>query len=108
MKVFRVLTPQISENKHNKLGTLQGKYTCQDNVPKDIMAKVRMENYDAECRTTAEAGGILTVGYDRHLSKTIPLVVAGSFGNIFSRNSINNTLLGVELPALITEKDGFS
>jgi len=35
------------------------------------------------------------------LAKQIPLVVAGSFGNIFSRNSINNALLGVELPALV-------
>lgn len=35
------------------------------------------------------------------LAKQIPLVAAGSFSNIFSRNSINNALLGVELPALI-------
>lgn len=35
------------------------------------------------------------------MAKQIPLVVAGSFGNIFSRNSINNALLGVELPALV-------
>lgn len=35
------------------------------------------------------------------LAKGIPLVVAGSFGNIFSRNSINNALMGVEVPKLI-------
>lgn len=35
------------------------------------------------------------------LAKQIPLVAAGSFGNIFSRNSINNALLGVELPRLV-------
>lgn len=35
------------------------------------------------------------------LAKDIPLVVAGSFGNIFSRNSINNALLGLEVPRLI-------
>jgi homoaconitate hydratase len=28
-------------------------------------------------------------------------VVAGSFGSIFSRNSINNALLGLELPHLV-------
>ena len=28
-------------------------------------------------------------------------MVAGSFGNIFSRNSINNALLTLEIPALI-------
>ncbi|KAL8877897.1 MAG: hypothetical protein Q9192_008570, partial [Flavoplaca navasiana] len=31
----------------------------------------------------------------------IPLVIAGSFGNIFSRNSINNALMGVEVPKLV-------
>jgi homoaconitate hydratase len=35
------------------------------------------------------------------LAKKIPLVVASSFGNISSRNSINNTLLGLEVPRLI-------
>lgn len=35
------------------------------------------------------------------LAKKIPLVVAGSFGNIFSRNSVNNALMGIELPRLI-------
>lgn len=28
--------------------------------------------------------------------------MAGSFGNIFSRNSINNALMGIELPRLIS------
>jgi homoaconitate hydratase len=28
--------------------------------------------------------------------------VAGSFGNIFSRNSINNALMGVEVPRLVS------
>lgn len=35
------------------------------------------------------------------LAKGIPLVVAGSLGNIFSRNSINNALMGVEVPRLV-------
>jgi homoaconitate hydratase len=35
------------------------------------------------------------------LAKGIPLVVAGSFSNIFGRNSINNALLTVEVPRLI-------
>lgn len=35
------------------------------------------------------------------LAKKIPLVVAGSFGNIFSRNSINNALMTLEVPKLI-------
>ncbi|KAF3926440.1 hypothetical protein AA313_de0206236 [Arthrobotrys entomopaga] len=89
-----------------------GKYTYQ-NVPRERMAEVCMENYDPEFRTTAKAGDILVSGYNfgcgssreqaatSILAKGIPLVVAGSFGNIFSRNSINNALLGVELPRLV-------
>ena len=44
------------------------------------------------------------------LAKKIPLVVAGSFASIFSWNSINNGLMGVEVPKLVTaaERDVFS
>ncbi|KAF2810831.1 homoaconitase mitochondrial precursor [Mytilinidion resinicola] len=89
-----------------------GKYTYQDDVPRDIMAEVCMENYDTTFRSTAKAGDILVAGFNfgcgssreqaatAILAKGIPLVVAGSFGNIFSRNSINNALMGVEVPKL--------
>lgn len=90
-----------------------GKYTYQDDVPKEKMAEVCMENYDSNFGSVARAGDILVSGFNfgtgssreqaatAILAKGIPLVVAGSFGNIFSRNSINNALLGVELPRLI-------
>jgi homoaconitate hydratase len=35
------------------------------------------------------------------LAKKIPLVISGSFGNIFARNSINNAPMGVEVPRLV-------
>jgi homoaconitate hydratase len=39
----------------------------------------------------------------------IPLVVAGSFGNIFSSDSINNVLKGVEVPKMIARlREAFS
>lgn len=91
-----------------------------------------MENYDLDFGKTAKAGDILVAGFNfgcgssreqaatAILAKQIPLVVAGSFGNIFSRNSeptvcklglkryansgnlgINNALLGVEVPRLL-------
>ncbi|KAI1805553.1 mitochondrial Homoaconitase [Daldinia bambusicola] len=97
----------------NTDGIYPGKYTYQDNISKDKMAEVCMENYDTEFRNIAKAGDILVTGFNfgcgssreqaatAILAKQIPLVVAGSFGNIFSRNSINNALLGVELPALV-------
>ena len=90
-----------------------GKYTYQDDVPKDKMAEVCMENYDKAFRTIAKSGDILVSGFNfgcgssreqaatAILAKGLPLVVAGSFGNIFSRNSINNALPLLEVPKLI-------
>ncbi|KAI1617566.1 mitochondrial homoaconitase [Exophiala viscosa] len=97
----------------NTDGIYPGKYTYQDNVPVEKMAEVCMENYDPEFSSMAKAGDILVSGFNfgcgssreqaatAILAKKIPLVIAGSFGNIFSRNSINNALMGLEVPKLI-------
>jgi homoaconitate hydratase len=96
----------------NTDGIYPGKYTYQDDVTREKMAEVCMENYDPTFRQTAKSGDILVSGFNfgcgssreqaatAILAKGIPLVVAGSFGNIFSRNSINNALMGVEVPKL--------
>jgi homoaconitate hydratase len=90
-----------------------GKYTYQDDVPRSKMAEVVMENYDPKFAGLAKDGDILVSGFNfgcgssreqaatAILAKGIPLVVAGSFGNIFSRNSINNALMGLEVPKLL-------
>ncbi|QDS76853.1 mitochondrial Homoaconitase [Venturia effusa] len=90
-----------------------GKYTYQDDVTTEKMSEVCMENYDPSFASIAKKGDILVSGFNfgcgssreqaatAILAKGIPLVVAGSFGNIFSRNSINNALMGVEVPKLI-------
>src|SRR3954447_3283616 len=77
------------------------------------MAEVCISNYDPEFSSIAKEGDILVsgltfgTGSSREqaataiLAKKIPLVVAGSFGNIFSRNSINNALMGLEVPKLV-------
>ncbi|CAH01729.1 homoaconitate hydratase LYS4 [Kluyveromyces lactis] len=97
----------------NTDGIYPGKYTYQDDVPKETMAKVCMENYDPDFQTKANPGDILISGFNfgtgssreqaatAILAKGIKLVVSGSFGNIFFRNSINNALLTLEIPALI-------
>ncbi|KIW71114.1 homoaconitase, mitochondrial [Phialophora macrospora] len=97
----------------NTDGIYPGKYTYQDNVPVQKMAEVCMENYDPNFKAVAKPGDILVSGFNfgcgssreqaatSILAKKIPLVVAGSFGNIFSRNSINNGLMGLEVPKLI-------
>ncbi|KMU89268.1 homoaconitase [Coccidioides immitis H538.4] len=98
----------------NTDGIYPGKYTYQDNIPYEQMGEYCMENYDTQFGKVAKAGDILVTGYNfgcgssreqaatAILAKQIPLVVSGSFGNIFSRNSINNALMGLEVPRLIT------
>ena len=73
-----------------------------------------MENYDASFPSLVQPGDIVISGYNfgtgssreqaatALLAKGIKLVLAGSFGNIFSRNSINNALMTVEVPELVT------
>jgi homoaconitate hydratase len=97
----------------NTDGIYPGKFTYQDNVPVEKMAEVCMSNYDPEFASLAREGDILVSGYNfgcgssreqavtAILAKKIPLVVTGSFGNIFSRNSINNALMGLEVPKLV-------
>ena len=90
-----------------------GKYTYQDDITEEGMANVCMSNYDPDFGLVAKPNDILVSGFNfgcgssreqaatAILAKKIPLVVAGSFGNIFSRNSINNALLCLEVPRLI-------
>ncbi|OAQ99389.1 hypothetical protein LLEC1_05084 [Akanthomyces lecanii] len=90
-----------------------GKYTYQDDITKETMAKVCMENYDPKFGDVAKPNDIVVSGFNfgcgssreqaatALLAKEIPLVVSGSFGSIFSRNSINNGLLGLEVPRLV-------
>lgn len=97
----------------NTDGIYPGKYTYQDDIPKEKMAEVCMENYDAEFKDKTKASDIIISGYNfgtgssreqaatAILAKGMKMVVAGSFGNIFSRNSINNALLTLEIPTLI-------
>lgn len=77
------------------------------------MAEVCMSNFDPAFSSIAQPGDVLLAGFNfgcgssreqaatAILAKQISLAVAGSFGNIFSRNSINNALLGLELPGLV-------
>ncbi|KAI9762854.1 MAG: mitochondrial Homoaconitase [Chaenotheca gracillima] len=97
----------------NTDGIYPGKYTYQDNVTREKMAEVCMSNYDPEFHSKAQPGDILVSGFNfgcgssreqaatAILARDIPMVVAGSFGNIFARNSINNALMGLEVPKLV-------
>ncbi|KAL2279180.1 hypothetical protein FJTKL_13568 [Diaporthe vaccinii] len=90
-----------------------GKYTYQDGISKEEMARVCMENYDPRFNDIARPNDVLVAGFNfgcgssreqsatAILAKQIPLVVGGSFANIFTRNSVNNALMTLELPRLV-------
>ena len=97
----------------NTDGIYPGKYTYQDNVTTETMGEVCMQNYDKDFNNIVQRGDILVSGYNfgcgssreqaatAILARGIPLVVSGSFGNIFATNSINNALMGLEVPKLV-------
>lgn len=114
----------------NTDGIYPGKYTYQDDITLERQAEVVMENYDPEFAklvagiraqqpkdgvADVKTGVVLVSGYNfgtgssREQAATalksagIPIVIAGSFGDIFKRNAINNGLVCVESPELVSE-----
>jgi homoaconitate hydratase len=114
----------------NTDGIYPGKYTYQDDITLEKQAQIVMENYDPSfaglvasllrqqpttAAPDAHEGVILVSGYNfgtgssREQAATalkaagVPLVLAGSFGDIFKRNAINNGLVCIEAPALLAE-----
>ncbi|CAL1716013.1 unnamed protein product [Somion occarium] len=117
----------------NTDGIYPGKYTYQDDITLERQAEVVMENYDpafaslvatlrkdhinddTSSSSATKHGIILVSGYNfgtgssREQAATalksvgIPLVIAGSFGDIFKRNAINNGLVCVECPELVAD-----
>lgn len=97
----------------NTDGIYPGKYTYQDGVSQEDMAKVAMENYDSAFGQVAQTGDILVAGYNfgtgssREQAATclkyrgIPAVIAGSINTTYTRNAINNGFLVLESPAFV-------
>jgi homoaconitate hydratase len=121
-----VFAPQDNLNTD---GIYPGKYTYQDDITLARQAEVVMENYDpgfaplvaslqntnTNTDGTTKQGVILVSGYNfgtgssREQAATalkaagVPLVIAGSFGDIFKRNAINNGLVCLESPDLVSD-----
>lgn len=116
----------------NTDGIYPGKYTYQDDITPEKQAEVVMENYDAAFAKTVakllsegsfreqtdasvKRGVILIGGYNfgtgssREQAATalkyagVPMVISGSFGDIFKRNAINNGLVCLECPDLVKD-----
>jgi homoaconitate hydratase len=88
-------------------------YTYRDDMTKEMMAKVVMENYDPQFATRTDAGDVIVGGFNFGTgssreqavtclkAKGIPLVIAASFSQTYLRNAYNNGFLCVEVPELV-------
>jgi homoaconitate hydratase len=88
-------------------------YTYRDDITREMMAKVVMENYDPQFAGLTRPGDVVVGGFNfgtgssreqavtALAAKGIPLVVAGSFSQTYLRNAFNNGFLCVEVPELI-------
>ncbi|MGA8489976.1 MAG: homoaconitase [Terriglobales bacterium] len=88
-------------------------YTYRDDVTKELMAKVVMENYDPQFASRTRAGDVVVSGFNFGTgssreqavtclkAKGISLVIAASFAQTYLRNAYNNGFLCVEVPDLV-------
>jgi len=88
-------------------------YTYRDDVTKELMAKVVMENYDPQFASRTRAGDVVVSGFNFGTgssreqavtclkAKGIPLVIAASFSQTYLRNAYNNGFLCLEVPGLV-------
>jgi homoaconitate hydratase len=105
-----VFVPQDNVN----TDAIYGKdYTYRDDMTKEMMAKVVMENYDPQFAARTQSGDVIVGGFNFGTgssreqavtclkAKGIPLVVAASFSQTYLRNAYNNGFLCVEVPELV-------
>jgi homoaconitate hydratase len=105
-----VLMPQDNVN----TDAIYGKdYTYRDDMTREMMAKVVMENYDPQFASRTQSGDVIVGGFNFGTgssreqavtclkAKGIPLVIAASFSQTYLRNAYNNGFLCVEVPELV-------
>jgi homoaconitate hydratase len=88
-------------------------YTYRDDMTRELMARVVMENYDPQFASRTQAGDVIVSGFNFGTgssreqavtclkAKGIPLVIAASFSQTYLRNAYNNGFLCVEVPELV-------
>jgi homoaconitate hydratase len=102
-------------NNINTDGIYPGKYTYREDLTKEMMANVLMENYDPEFKKIARKNDILLSGFNfgtgssREQAATalkyfgIQMVIAGSFNETYKRNAFNNGFFLLDCPRLIDD-----
>ena len=88
-------------------------YTYRDDMSREMMAKIVMENYDPQFASRTQPGDVIVSGFNFGTgssreqavtclkAKGIPLVIAASFSQTYLRNAYNNGFLCVEVPELV-------
>jgi homoaconitate hydratase len=102
----------LPTNNLNTDGIYSKDYTYREDITKEKMAEVVMENYDPDFAGLVNHGDVIVSGYNfgtgssREQAATalqaagIQLVIAGSYSQTYLRNGINNGFVCVECPSL--------
>ncbi|KAJ2161820.1 mitochondrial Homoaconitase [Coemansia sp. RSA 552] len=97
----------------NTDGIYPGKYTYQDDITREQMKAIVMENYDPEFSRLVRSNDIVVAGANfgtgssreqaatALLAAGIRLVICESASETFKRNAVNNGLLVLESPRLV-------
>jgi homoaconitate hydratase len=103
----------VPQDNLNTDGIYGKDYTYRDDMTREQMARVVMENYDPQFAARVMAGDVLVGGFNFGTgssreqavtalqAKGIPLVVAGSFSQTYLRNAFNNGYPCIEAPELV-------
>jgi homoaconitate hydratase len=103
----------VPQDNLNTDGIYGKDYTYREDMTRDDMARVVMENYDPEFARVTRAGDVLVgsfnfgTGSSREQAVTalqakgIAVVIAGSFSQTYLRNAFNNGYVCVEVPDLV-------
>lgn len=104
----------LPQDNLNTDGIYGKEFTYQDDVTKEKMAQVVMQNYDPDFVKLTRATDILVSGFNFGTgssreqavtalsAKEIPIVVAGSFSQTYLRNAFNSGYPCVECPELVS------
>jgi len=103
----------LPQDNLNTDGIYGKEYTYKDDVPKEQMVQVVMQNYDPEFAKLTRASDIVVSGFNFGTgssreqavtalsAKGIPMVIAGSFSQTYLRNAFNCGYPCVECPELV-------
>jgi homoaconitate hydratase len=102
----------LPQDNLNTDGIYGKEYTYREDVTKELMAKVVMENYDPEFSSITREGDVVVGGMNFGTgssreqavtalqAKGIAMVIGGSFSQTYLRNAFNNGFTCVECPEL--------